>query len=293
MKELPIKKYVIIGSWPIQHRYCKDIDVICFKNDVTIDYTPNDHYSGSFIYNSKRIELLFADDQPSFQQILNNHTTNENAYLWELYAIKRGHIHIPNKHWDKHIHDLHYIKALCGSLTDENSSLVKLHKQSTNQRVKHRTPKLIGVTKDDFFDDNVKKFYEHDNIHWSMKHGDKPMFMHMQINPGSVECLKHLWDNFSTQEKDWCVLEEAYVIALEREIIPTEMGIKVGKLPFLAFKWALMRICTNLCSGWFRDWAIDNYFRILNQYDADYIVKFWKNINTYQEKVEYGKTTES
>ncbi len=79
------------------------------------------------------------------------------------------------------------------------------------------------------------------------------------------------------------MLEEAYVIALERKIIPTMKG-SPGPFwkPFDAFKWALMRICTTLCSGFFRQWAIDNYFLILNSYDPGFVDKFESNISKYE-----------
>jgi len=36
----------------------------------------------------------------------------------------------------------------------------------------------------------------------------------------------------------------------------------------------LMRICTTLCSGWFREFATDNWSKIVDQYDKDYVLKF-------------------
>ena len=41
-----------------------------------------------------------------------------------------------------------------------------------------------------------------------------------------------------------------------------------------AFDWALMRICTNLCSGWFREFATNNYFIIKKLYNKNYVEKF-------------------
>jgi hypothetical protein len=54
-----------------------------------------------------------------------------------------------------------------------------------------------------------------------------------------------------------CVKEEAMVIALERFLLP---GLSSD--PFMAYKFALVRICTTLTKGWFREFAIDNYPRL-------------------------------
>ncbi len=65
-------------------------------------------------------------------------------------------------------------------------------------------------------------------------------------------------------------MEECYTIALERHILPTMHGDKIGLGYQEAFKWALMRVCTNLTSGWFRQYAIDNYYTVLNNYNKEY-----------------------
>jgi hypothetical protein len=75
------------------------------------------------------------------------------------------------------------------------------------------------------------------------------------------------------------VQEEAYVIALERAIIP--MLFEGGPLaqPLEAYKWAVMRICTTLCSGWFREWALEHTNMALDYYDPGYVEKFLKAVD--------------
>lgn len=242
---LPINHYVIIGSWALGIRFAKDIDVICYEKDVQCQYTRKDDFSGFFIgENGRKIELLFADKQKSFQTILKNHHVPSNATYEEQYAIKKGHIIVPGKNWNKHMNDLQILALLINGETEE---LWKLHRKCTQERLKLRTPRLKGVSKEDFFDDYVQKFYEHDDIHKCMAFKEYPMYSYMQKNSDCVECDRELWEGFPYQEKIYCVLEEAYVIALERHYIPTIKGIKVGKGPIEAFLWAVMRICTNLC----------------------------------------------
>src|SRR5437764_3178292 len=49
------------------------------------------------------------------------------------------------------------------------------------------------------------------------------------------------------------------VITLERYLIP-----KISKNQEVSYSSALTRICTSLTKGWFRQFAIDNYPRLLN-----------------------------
>ena len=61
------------------------------------------------------------------------------------------------------------------------------------------------------------------------------------------------------------------VIALERYLIPM-----ASKNHETSYQLALIRICTTLTKGWFRQFAIDNYPRLLNL-DKD-LLSIAKNI---------------
>ena len=75
------------------------------------------------------------------------------------------------------------------------------------------------------------------------------------------------WNDLSDLQKQQCVAEECYVIATERFLIPTNYDY-FWKLAYLK---ALQKVCTTLCSGWFRDYAIDYYPEIINLYDKSKI----------------------
>lgn len=275
--KIPINKFVIIGSYPLGIRYCKDIDIICYEKDIQVKFNKKDEWSGSFEFQGKRIELLFADNQESFRQILCYSLKIAHPNI--LYAIKRAHIYFPNKNWEKHMSDLCILKRIIGWRANDpvTTRLIKLHKYSTELRLgKQKLPKLKGVSKEHFFDDNVVKFYQHDDLHQIFAHKEKPMYSYMQKNKDVVDCDENLWNKFNYTDKINCVLEECYVIASERQLIPTTKGIKVGMIPHNAFKWALMRVCTTLCGGFFREFAIDNYINILNSYDKYYYKKLEK-----------------
>lgn len=286
-KGLPIKEYLTIGSYPYNRHsyiekeaasYSKDIDVVCYSKDVpdTIVFIKRDEYAGTFIYNNKLIECLFADKQESLQYLLANYKVPTFKILYE---IKLGHIIFPQKNWEK---QLSYMQGIAYYLpADFEKTLdwdfIKLHRKCTKERKTIKNPpKLNGISKEKFFNDKVTKYFVHDDVHQWMAYGEKPLYTKMQKNPDLVECSKDLWEKFSTLQKIRTVLEEAYVIALERHMIPQIINGTPGLNSQMAFKWALQRICTTLCSGFFRKFALTNYFEILDHRDKDYVNKFIK-----------------
>ena len=141
---------------------------------------------------------------------------------------------------------------------------------------KLKTPSL-NKSVDQFFGqskDYVTSHFIHDDIHKVMSHYDRPLYEKMQIDDNLAKCDKKIWTDFTYDDKCKCALEEAYVIALERKIIPMLFGSGKGYTSREAFNWALMRICTTLCSGWFREFVTVNYFKIKDRMDNNYVEKF-------------------
>ena len=52
--------------------------------------------------------------------------------------------------------------------------------------------------------------------------------------------------------------------------------------PIEAFDWALMRVCTTLRDGFFRDFAVRAFDEINKQYNPDYVKTFFNNIDKYE-----------
>lgn len=85
----------------------------------------------------------------------------------------------------------------------------------------------------------------------------------MQDDPSKAWCSKEKFNSFFHSQKLQCVAKEAYVIATERFLVPKDWNFPTK----LAFYLSVNKICTTLCSGFFRDFAIDNYEEVLLQYD--------------------------
>ena len=295
---------LVVGSkalnyhFPDLKREVKDIDIIGTKDDIkylinTLSpekiretesittlfniQTPNE------FFNTKNVEILNADNSEALSEYIKFDTQDGKlgsglrfASPEVLLSLKKSHINFPIK-FEKHIKDYNFL--LSKLKEDKLSKITKTNFKETEKRVGElRTPSLKKSTMNFFgqSDGYVKYFYIHDDIHRVMAHYDRPVYEDMQVDSSSAWCEKDMWNKFSFEKKAKCVLEEAYVIALERRIIPMLNGCGEVVSSKKAFEWALMRICTTLCSGWFRQFATDNYVNILEYYNPNYVQKFLK-----------------
>lgn len=194
------------------------------------------------------------------------------ASLEMMYSIKRAHRHSP-RFFEKHVNDYNRLHKLFKG-RDIFAKVTALRYKETAEKQKLRTPSLNKTAKD-FFDDNVSnRTFIHDQIHEVMAFGSRPMFERIKIDPDKVACSKEKFFLLSGEQRDQCVQEEAYVIALERAMIPMLFEGEKIATPSDAYKWAVMRICTTLCSGWFREYAVENYDNLMLRYDRTYVDKF-------------------
>lgn len=297
---------LIIGSkaltyhYPSISRVVKDIDLIGYKSDLqylidSLNPTKIKEGNGittligiqnkSKLYNTENVEVLLADESESLRSYLkfdNIESGLECASLEVLFSLKKSHIHFPIK-FNKHIVDYVFLSEKLGK--DNLDGITKIRYKETEERLgKLRTPSLNkSIT--EFFGQSkgfVKSYFIHDDIHKAVAHYDKPLYLNMQKDITFAKCEKDMWDRFSFEDKCKCVLEEAYVISLERKILPSIFGKGSWFSPNEALDWALMRICTNLCSGWFRQFATDNFFKIKDFINDNYVVEFLEKYNNNQ-----------
>lgn len=179
-----------------------------------------------------------------------------------LSIVKRSHLW-RDYFFDKHMaHYNFHLRDQVKNYTKFDHEMLDTRTQDSYTYFNEKHPNLNQAVKS-FFDDYVEKKYDHDMLHSLFAHVERPMYTYMQPDPSKAWCDRKLWNRFNHQEKLWCVAEEAYVIATERFLVPSEW-----KTPSkLAFYKSLNKICTTLCSGFFRDFAIDNYQEVLLQCD--------------------------
>lgn len=233
-------------------------------------------------YDRGNVEILLSDNSVSLKAYLQHATGSSDspmeivtAPLEVLYSLKKSHINFPIK-FKKHIIS-YAILAKYQEHTDILSHITKINFLETEERLgKLKTPKLNKSAKKFFGQSNkfVKSYFIHDHIHEMVAHFAKPGYTFMQPDPESAMCSEKMWNDFSDDMKMKTVLEECYVIALERKILPMLFGGGEILTEKEAFDWAFGRVCTTLCSGWFREYATNHYFEIEHLYNKNYVVEF-------------------
>ena len=199
-----------------------------------------------------------------------------------LAIIYRSHLH-RDWNWDAHITKYHkFILPLLKNDLHLSDPILLERIKLTKEAYPQGNPKL-NKSNDEFFDDPVKKVYDHDFLHELYAYEDRPMFEKLK-RPEQFDlawCTKDLWDKLSQTQKLQCVAEETYVIATERFMVPNNWNYPTKK----AYYFALKKVCTTLTSGWFRDFAIDNFSEVFKLFDASkmYLVQaHLESDNTYK-----------
>ena len=208
-----------------------------------------------------------------------------------LMFTKRSHLIYP-VHFEKNIEDYHLIKSMLGKdfKADERMhEYLALRSQEAKNRYKQRTPKL-NVTTEDFFSSklNVPHYFVHDDIHEVMAHNDEPVYKKMQPDPTMAWCALDMFFALPYEMQVQAVQEEAYVIALERYIVPQYGENHTNH--FEMYKNALKRICTTLCSGWFREFAIENSPEAIKRYNPNFVDILKRAVATGKIKPIEGKS---
>lgn len=244
-----------------------DWDVISSKPIDGTEWHKPDHLNNSDF-------TQFTDD---------SHTIDFNGHILHVVSmeglaiIKRSHLWRSYK-FQSHIAQYHkFGLAYSFNSTKINDRYHPLYLQRlklTKEAYGNPHPSL-RKSSTEFFDDPVERKYDHDYLHELVAYYDKPLFTKLTPDPNSVWCSQDLWNNLSYKDKCKCVSEEVIVTALERFVIPDP-----GYPTKHAYLRALDKICTTMCSGWFRDFAIDNYPQIFNLYDSS---KFTQVLTTLGE----------
>jgi hypothetical protein len=287
---------LIVGSkalkfhFPNYKREVKDIDIIGYSDDVNTLcdlLSPTEVKRGkntvllknitnkTDLFNTDNVEVLLVDDSISLKKYMEYDKVSLFASPEVLFSLKKSHINFPIK-FNKHIEDYLFLYNHFNGI-DYLDDVTKLNFKETEERLgKLKTPSLKKSVKEFFgqSDGYVKSYFIHDDIHRVMAHYDKPLYEMMQVDKNLAKCEKDMWNLFTFEDKCKCVLEEAYVIALERRIIPMIFGGGRGYTSEESLDWALMRICTTLCSGWFRKFATNNYYDIKKLSNKNYVEKF-------------------
>lgn len=184
-----------------------------------------------------------------------------------LYMLKMSHRYLKNSpHFVKTMNDIEMMRYYGAEIEDKHKSFYKERMKATYT---YNHPNL-NTKKNEFFRDLDIYVYDHDKIHEIVAIADKPAYKNYIIEGKDVLCSKELFDSLDEKTKLCGGLEETYVLALERSQIPNNYKVD----PLKSFNIALEKVCTSITSGWFREFCWENYYKIKNLYDPNYVEKF-------------------
>lgn len=142
-------------------------------------------------------------------------------------------------------------------------------------------PNLNQDKRSFFSGDSINYIYDHDTIHEAMKRGEVPAYRLFQKDGAQVAVDRSKFEKLTLREKLNSVLEESLVLALERSQIPFDFKPK----PKASFDKALMKVCTSITSGWWREFAWEHYYDVQAIYPEDYVSVFQKAVQEGVVKV--------
>jgi hypothetical protein len=195
-----------------------------------------------------------------------------------LLALKLSHRYKRNSpHFLKTIRDIQFLRKQGVTLGTELEEWLPKREAETYT---YKHPKL-DVSKDAFFDgDGVPYIYDHDSIHLTQALTYKETGNHantlcpeIALYPAYTFYMKDGAAVMTSKEKFFAVdevirlrgvYEESCVLALERSQIPFP-----DASPRKSFEYALMKVCTSITSGWFREYAWENYDKVLDIYEKE------------------------
>lgn len=220
----------------------------------------------------------------------------------DLYLIKMCHRYKRNSpHFLKTMSDIKFLREKLGraeadkwlGVASINEQIVKL-REAESYTYAH--PKLNVSSKDFFNGDGVNYVYDHDSIHEAValisvaekdftgtgtQWAPRPAYTYYMKDDSEVMTSKEKFMAQRWEIQLYGVYEESCVLALERSQIPHGLGKEGGPSARWSFEMALMKVCTSITSGWFREFAWENYQKVLDLYNElgenDYIERFNKN----------------
>jgi hypothetical protein len=262
----------IVESYPISgHKYHVKIQTESGRVNYEIE-----------LENQESSKWLL-DHEDMFSESVTDKLGESYTAISPMYQLltKKSHVYFPI-HIEKTLNSYHNLKSLVGhfAMNEDMQTYFNLRHGEAQARftAKYKTRNL-NVSNDTFFDNPKVKplqVLEHDTLHEIVKHQNKPIYEMMKYDDKKdlAWCEADLFNELSMTHKIQSVLEESYVISLERFIIPQkETDLKKS------FLHALHKVCTTLCSGWFREFAIENYTKIVESYEPNYFSKYEKYVN--------------
>lgn len=192
-----------------------------------------------------------------------------------LYLLKMSHRFKKNSpHFFKTMNDIHFMRSLGAVIPAELEDVFKLREKETYD---YSHPNLDVKSKDFFKGDEVPYVYDHDTIHEAVAVLGVPAYKSYMKDDSEVMTSKEKFFEQENHIRLLGVYEESCVLALERSQIPFNFEVPARQ----SFVMALSKVCTSITSGWFREYAYENFHVVMKFYESmgetDYIERFKAN----------------
>lgn len=158
----------------------------------------------------------------------------------------------------------------------------------------------LNTDKKSFFKDNFY-IYDHDSIHEQIAIEDKPVYLLYMKDNEPVMTDKNKFYKLDRYHQLLGVVEEAMTLACERLLLMPDNQAQIDKqlktdnkdIFIFSFMLCLKKVCTTITSGYFREFAHENYddavklFFELNPNGNEYYLRVKNNIHKLRKFCEH------
>lgn len=276
---LLIGSRALLHHFPVVGREPRDWDYLCLDWELDRWVLSGLPFITLFERTAKGAHAIMDGEHYEFEIVVQHSGSSGDMLLFnsydedrkianpdELLMLKLSHRYLRNSpFFHKTRQDILFLRRK-GVQLDE--PLTALLKQREKETYTYAHPNL-KQDKRSFFNDDVPYVYDHDSIHRAVVEGP-PAYTFFSEDGEEVKSSRSKFDSLSLPARCAAGLEESYVLAIERSLVPYP-GLLT---PRQAFDKALEKVCTSITSGWFREFCWENYSTIQSMYDDKYYSRF-------------------
>ena len=241
---------IIIGShaakyyFPDFPRTPKDLDYLCRTQEIKDSFVSSREFDYSYYGPSSAVIVEKSNGLYAEPEV--------------LYAQKAAQFGFDSVWYDKTAHDILFFQRKGLQLNNEWYNLLFA------DFLAFYGPKWATLTNKDsksFFEDAVKRKYNHDSIHEAVAHYKEPLYFRILKNPSSssVTCSKNKFAALDWEDRIKLVKEEVFVTALERFLVPQDFKTSFNRAYAISLKKLITTMSSASGGGWFKKFMIENY----------------------------------
>jgi hypothetical protein len=192
-----------------------------------------------------------------------------------LYMLKMSHRFLKDSpHFKKTMDDIFVLRELGAKILPQHQ---EFYEQRMRDTYVNKLPKL-NQSKEDFFSgDGIVYEWLHDSLHEAVKLGERPAYL--EYSGGAVWSDMKVFETLPEYIKLRGVYEEAATLAAER----SQLAFNPAPDPRWSFEFALGKVCSSITGGKFREYAWENYYKVMDLYERegqDYMDKVYAGIKS-------------